>query len=77
VPVAEDPVAVYDVMRDTANRVVAVYASRVTVGGVADPAVQAISDFWAEVDAVDARDLAAQKIATTMFRKRFEALVAE
>jgi len=76
VPSADDPVAVYDVMRDIANRVVAVYASRVTVGGVGDPAGQAISDLVDEVDAIDAHDLAAQKAATATFRKRYEALVA-
>lgn len=33
-PVPDDPVAVYDVMREAANRLAAVYAQQVTVGGI-------------------------------------------
>lgn len=70
---AQDPVAVYDIMRETANRWMAIYAARVTVGGLEDPAVQAIIGILDKVDAVDSRDLGAQLRATKNFRHRYEA----
>lgn len=72
-----DPVVVYDVMREAANRVVGVLAARVTIGGTADPAVAAISEICDEVDEVDPLDVPAQVAATEYFRQRRQELIGE
>ncbi|MET4705169.1 hypothetical protein ABIB54_002666 [Frigoribacterium sp. UYMn621] len=71
---SQDPVVVYDVMREAANRLVGVYAQRATVGGTDDPAIQSISAIYDEVEAIDPNDLAAQEAATGDFRARYAAL---
>ena len=70
-PPAQDPVVVYDLMREAANRLIGVYAQRGTVGGLNDPAVQAIIAVLDEVEAVDPRDVGAQRAATEVFRARY------
>ena len=74
---AENPVVVYDVTREAANRVVDFYASQATIGGADNPAVIAISDIYAEVKAIDARDREAQHAATESFRARYAELRAQ
>ncbi|WP_104198599.1 hypothetical protein [Cryobacterium sp. Y29] len=74
---AHDPVVVYDLMWEGTSRVVGVYASRVTSGGIQDPAVTAISETWEAAEAVDARDLKAQQAATEKFTLIYESLTAE
>ena len=71
---AKDPVVVYDVMREAANRLVGLYAQRATVGGLDDPAVEAIANIFDEVRAVDSHDIEAQEIATADFRSRYATL---
>jgi hypothetical protein len=72
-----DPVVAYDVMRFAANRLAAIYASRATIGGIEDPAILAIAELYAEVEAVDSHDMAAQDAATASFRARRSELEAE
>jgi len=69
--VAEDPVVIYDTMREAANRLVSVYAERVTFGGMDDPAIQEIRAIRAQTLAVDTRDIAAQKKAAADFDARY------
>ena len=61
---------VYDVMREAANRLMGVCAQRSTAGGPEDPAVLAIAVVLNEVEAVDPRDLDAQRAAAEGFRAR-------
>jgi hypothetical protein len=76
-PVPDDPVAVYDIMRDAATDLGSLYAGRVGVGGLDDPAVAALRALDAEVMAVAPDDLAAQKAMTVELRRRYAALAAE
>ena len=71
----EDPVAVYDVMREAATRLGAVYAQRVTVGGADDPAIIEIRNIDAEVNAIDPHDIEAQRDMTEVLYSRYVALV--
>ena len=70
----QDAVVIYDIMRETANRLMAVYAGLVAIGGLEDPAVQRIVEILDEVEAVDHRDMAAQLEATENYRHRYEAI---
>lgn len=70
----DDPVVVYDVMWEAANRLGAVYAQQVTSGGVNDPAIAKMRALDAEVEAVDPDDLDAQKAKTVDLRRRYEQL---
>lgn len=72
---SDDPVVVYDMMREAANRLCAFYARQVTAGGLGDPAIGEIRAVWAEVNAVDTRDLEAQRAATAEFRRRYKTRV--
>jgi hypothetical protein len=72
----EDPVVVYDVMREAANRLVGFYATQVTVGGMSDPAIQKMREVRAMALAVDPRDMAVQKSATEQFRLMLAAAAA-
>ncbi|TXH11127.1 MAG: DNA-binding protein [Spirochaetes bacterium] len=74
-PVPANPVSVYDTMREMSNRLVAVYAERITAGGLDDPAIVQIRAVRAEVDAVSATDMEAQKELTEDLRKRYAALI--
>lgn len=76
-PVADDPVVVYDIMRETANQLGGLYARRVTVGGLDDPAIAALRELDAEVAAVDPEDVAAQRAMTAELWARYDALAAE
>ena len=75
-PRAQDPVVVYDVLRESANRLASIYAERVTVGGLEDPAVLAIIAILDEADAVDSRNTDAQLEATDAFRQMYAAIRA-
>jgi hypothetical protein len=70
----EDPVVVYDTMRESATRLMAEYNARITVGGIEDPAMQEMRSILAQAEAVDAHDIAAQKKATAKFNARYESL---
>jgi hypothetical protein len=71
---AEDPVVVYDTMREAATRLMAEYNARVTVGGLMDPAMREMRAISAQVGAVDTHDIVAQKRAATEFNARYESL---
>lgn len=64
---AEDPVAVYDTMREAATRLIALHAERITVG---DPAMVEMRKIRAEARAVNTHDIPAQKAAATDFNAR-------
>ncbi|MCL2787515.1 MAG: hypothetical protein FWD59_03345 [Micrococcales bacterium] len=69
----DDPVVVYDIMCEAANRLVSVYASRPRASGVPSEESRVIRAIRAEVCAVDLHDLEAQKAKTTDFNERFKA----
>ena len=75
--VPDDPVAVYDVLREAANRLGGLYVQRVGAGGLDDPAIVALRALDAEVAAVDPADIAAQKELTAELRRRYADLIAE
>ena len=75
VQVAEDPVVAYDIMREAANRLCGVYASRATSGGIEDPSVQAIRSVRAEVRGIDTEDARSQQLATANFNERYATLL--
>ena len=75
--VVDDPVVVYDVMREAANRVVALLSERVTVGGAGDPMIQKMHEVDDVVAAVPTHDVSAQRAATVRFRRQYEQLLAE
>jgi hypothetical protein len=66
----EDPVVVYDTMREAATRLMAEYRRRLTAGGPEDPAMQEMRSILAQVEAVDPHDIQAQKTATAEFTAR-------
>lgn len=76
-PVPDDPVVVYDTMRDAATTLGAVYAQRIGVGGLDDPAVVAMRALDAEVAAVDPGDVTAQKAMTVELRRWYAERVVE
>lgn len=69
-----DPVEVFRLLKDAADRLGAIHASRITVGGIKDPEIQAIRAIDDEVRALTPRDLEAQRSLMASFRKRYEAL---
>ena len=72
-PPPEDPVVVYDNMREAATRLAAVYARRITAGGPDDPDLAEMRAIKAAVEAVDPHDPAAQKTMTAdLVRRRAE-----
>lgn len=56
----EDPVVVYDVMREAGNRLIAAILENTADGGLNDPAIQAVRDVRAELRAVPVNDIQAQ-----------------
>lgn len=72
----QDPVAVYDIMREAATRLMSLYAQRITVGGDDDPAAVEIRNIRAQARAVDTHDMDAQLAATAEFNERYTALRA-
>lgn len=72
----EDPVVVYDTMREAATRLIAGWRGRLTVGGLEDPAMQEMRLILAQAEAVDAHDIAAQKAAAADFNARY-AIISE
>ena len=73
--IPDDPVVIYDIMREAANRLCAFFAGQATVGGIEDPAIAEIWAIREEVNAVDTRDLDAQRQTTEDFRRRYKMLV--
>lgn len=73
--VTNDPVVIYDVMWEATNRLTALYAEQVTIGGMRDPAVRQIRDYRAIAEAVDPDDLDAQRALTTKFTHLREELL--
>ena len=71
----EDPVVVYDIMRESANRLAALCVRQVTVGGTGDPAILAVRAINAQVLAVDVNNLQAQLDLTAEFDKRYRGFV--
>ena len=69
-----DPVVIYNVMRDAARHVMAVYASQVTIGGIEDPSIQKLRAIMLEAEAVDPHDEDAQIKATESFRALYREL---
>ena len=66
----EDPVVVYDIMRESANRLAALYIRQVTVGGTEDPAILEVIAINDKVLAVDVNDLQAQLDLTAEFNRK-------
>ena len=71
----EDPVVVYDIMREAANRLAAPCVRQVTVGGAEDPAIIAVRAINDQVLAVDVNDLQAQLDLTAEFDKRYRGFI--
>ena len=71
----EDPVVVYDIMREAANRLAALCVRQVTVGGAEDPAIIAVRAINDQVLAVDVNDLQAQLDLTAEFDKRYRGFI--
>ena len=71
----EDPVVVYDIMRESATRLAALCVRQVTVGGAEDPAILEVRAINDQVLAVDATDLQAQLDLTTEFDKRYRGFI--
>lgn len=69
-----DPIVTYDLMWEAANRLGAVYAEQVAEGGLKDPAVIAMREIHAEVEAIPARDPVAQRAKTEDLGRRYKAL---
>lgn len=67
----EDPVVVYDVLREAANRLSALYVRQVTVGGAQDPAILRVRAVRDQVRAVDVDDLCAQVELIREFDRRY------
>ena len=75
ISIDEDPVVVYDNMRESANRLAALYIRQVTVGGTEDPAILEVRAINDKVLAVDVNDLQAQLDLTAEFNKRYESFI--
>lgn len=75
ISIDEDPVVVYDIMRESANRLAALYIRQVTVGGTEDPAILEVRAINDKVLAVDVNDLQAQLDLTAEFNKRYESFI--
>lgn len=74
-PVPDDPVSVYDNMREAANRLGGMRLHLAATDAERDAAVAAMRADDAEVDAVDAYDMPAQKVMTAELDRRYDALV--
>lgn len=73
---APDPVVVYDILREAANRLCAYYAERVTKGGLEDPAIEAIRRIRSRVRAVPLSDMQSQLDLTDALKNELAALDA-
>jgi len=71
---AEDPVVVYDTMREAATRLMAEYRGRLTVGGIDDPAMKEMRAILAQAEGVDAHDIESQKATAAEFNRKFAEL---
>ena len=71
---AQDPVAAYDIMREAATRLMALYAKRITVGGDVDPAAVETRNIRTQARSVGTHDMGAQIAATAEFNARYAAL---
>jgi hypothetical protein len=71
----QDPVVVYDVMREAANRLISLYIRQINAGGIEDPAVQMIRSIRQEVHNVSIEDIAQQVALTESFVHRREELL--
>jgi hypothetical protein len=72
-PVPDDPDAIYDIydiLRESANRLGALYAQQITKGGTDDPAIIAMRAVDAEIRAIPLDDLDAQKALTRELKRR-------
>ena len=67
----EDPSVIYDVLRESANRLSALYVRQVTVGGAEDPAILRVRAVGDQVRAVDVGDLEAQVELIGEFDRRW------
>jgi len=61
---SDDPVVVYDVMREAANQLIATHLRAVKDGGLSDPAIQAVRAVRAELRTIGSADIPAQKAMT-------------
>lgn len=64
----------YDLMREAANRLSAVFAERVAAGGLDDPAIQEIRAIRSHTQGVDAHNITAQEAMTAVFNERYETI---
>lgn len=74
-PQIQDPVVIYDVMHEAANRLISLYIRQIDAGGIGDPAVQMIRSIRQEVHDVPVEDLAQQVALTESFARRREELL--
>jgi hypothetical protein len=70
-----DPVVVYDLMREAANRLIARYAGRRTAEGLAASDIAEIRAIRAHVAAVNPADVEAQRRVTAELRIRTQTFV--
>lgn len=61
---SNDPVVVYDSMRESANHLIATHLKQVENGGLEDPAIQAVRAIKSELKAVPLDDMKAQQAKT-------------
>jgi hypothetical protein len=74
-PQIQDPVVIYDIMREAANRLISLYVKQIGEGGVEDPAVQMIRSIRQEAENVPTEDIAQQVALTESFVNRREELL--
>jgi hypothetical protein len=70
----DDPVVIYDVMRECATRLSARYVKQITIGGPNDPAIVKMRALHEEIRAIDTRDQAEQRAKTIELRRRYAEL---
>lgn len=68
-----DLVVTYDIMREAATRLRGLYAQEIGEGGPTDPAIVKMREIRAEVEAVDPRDIEAQRSMTEKLHREYAA----
>jgi hypothetical protein len=74
-PQIQDPVIIYDIMWEAANRLTSLYVEQIGEGGIEDPAVQMIRSIRQEAHDVPVDDLVQQIALTESFVNRREELL--
>jgi hypothetical protein len=74
-PQIQDPVVIYDIMWEAANRLTSLYVRQIGEGGIEDPAIQMIRSIRQEAEDVPTEDIAQQIVLTESFVNRREELL--